>query len=169
MKSPILAFLQTLHARYAQVNDGKVADYIPELAKVDPKKFGICVASRDGHLYEVGDTRHEFTIQSISKALAYGLALEDRGEAHVLSRIGVEPSGEAFNAISLKAGTGTPFNPMINAGAIATCGQVLKKDGETRIQRITRYLSRCAGQALEVDEQVYRSEHQTGHRNRAIG
>jgi glutaminase len=169
MKSPILAFLQQLHARYASMTEGKVADYIPELAKANPNWFGICVASRDGHLYEVGDTRREFTIQSISKALSYGLALEDRGETHVLSRIGVEPSGEAFNAISLKAGSGTPFNPMINAGAIATCGQVLKKDGESRIQRIQRYLSRCAGEALEVDEEVYRSESETGHRNRAIG
>jgi glutaminase len=100
MKSPILAFLQKLHARHASVTEGKVADYIPELARANPKGFGICVASRDGHRYEVRDTRQEFTIQSISKALSYGLALEDRGEAHVLSRIGVEPSGEAFNAIS---------------------------------------------------------------------
>lgn len=169
MKSPILAFLQTLHSRYAAVTDGKVADYIPELSKADPNWFGICIATRDGHLYEVGDTRQDFTIQSISKAISYGLALEDRGEEHVLSRIGVEPSGEGFNAISLREGSGTPFNPMINAGAIATCGQILKTDTESRIQRITRYLSRCAGEALEVDEEVYRSESATGHRNRAIG
>lgn len=169
MKSPILAFLQTLHSRYASLTDGTIADYIPELAKADPNWFGICVATRDGHLYEVGHTRQEFTIQSISKALSYGLALEDRGEEHVLSRIGVEPSGEAFNAISLKEGTGAPFNPMINAGAIATCGQILKTKSESRIQRITRYLSRCAGEALEVDDEVYRSESRTGHRNRAIG
>lgn len=169
MKSPILAFLKTLHARYAPYTEGQVADYIPELSKADPNWFGICIATRDGHLYEVGDTRKEFTIQSISKALAYGLALEDRGEEHVLSRIGVEPSGEAFNAISLKEGSGTPFNPMINAGAIATCGQILATEKESRIQRITRYLSRCAGEALEVDEEVYQSESRTGHRNRAIG
>ena len=169
MKSPILAFLQDLHARYAPLIEGKVADYIPELSKADPNWFGICIATRDGQLYEVGDTRQRFTIQSISKALSYGLALEDRGEDHVLSRIGVEPSGEAFNAISLKPGSGMPFNPMINAGAIATCGQVLPKDGESRIQRIAAYLSRCAGETLEVDEEVYRSESETGHRNRAIG
>lgn len=169
MKSPILAFLQTIHTRYATLREGKVADYIPELAKADPDWFGICIATRDGHLYEVGDTRQEFTIQSISKAISYGLALEDRGEAHVLSRIGVEPSGEAFNAISLKEESGTPFNPMINAGAIATCGQIFKGENESRIQRITRYLSKCAGEALDVDADVYRSESATGHRNRAIG
>src|SRR6478609_1681468 len=135
MKSPVTQVLKTLHQRYASITEGKVADYIPELAKADPNLFGICIATRDGHLYEVGDTRQKFTIQSISKALSYGLALEDRGEDHVLKRIGVEPSGDAFNAISLKPGSGAPFNPMINAGAIATCGQILKIDGESRIER----------------------------------
>ncbi len=169
MKSPVTQILKTLHARYASLHEGAVADYIPELSKVDPNLFGICIATRDGNVYEVGDTRHKFTIQSISKALSYGLALEDRGEEHVLSRIGVEPSGDAFNAISLKPGSGAPFNPMINAGAIATCGQILNTGGQTRIQRITEYLSKCACGHLEIDGQVYRSESETGHRNRAIG
>jgi glutaminase len=169
MKSPVSQILKTLHDRYKDLSEGKVADYIPELAKADPNLFGICIATRDGQLYEVGDTRHKFTVQSISKAISYGLALEDRGEEHVLSRIGVEPSGDAFNAISLKPGSGAPFNPMINAGAIATCGQILKTNGESRIDRITAYLSRCAGGQLEIAHDVYRSESETGHRNRAIG
>jgi len=169
MLSPIQEYLETLHSRYASVKEGQVADYIPELSKADPKWFGICIATRDGHVYEVGDTRQPFTIQSISKALAYGLALEDRGEEHVLKRIGVEPSGEAFNAISLKPGSGAPFNPMINAGAIATCGQVLEKDGLSRFDRLLAYLSGIAGRDLDVDEVVYQSESETGHRNRAIG
>ncbi len=169
MLSPIQEYLETLHARYAPVMEGHVADYIPELSKADPKWFGICIATRDGHVYEVGDTRQLFTIQSISKALAYGLALEDRGEEHVLKRIGVEPSGEAFNAISLKEGTGAPFNPMINAGAIATCGQVLPKDGRSRFERLLAYLGGFAGRELDIDDVVYRSESETGHRNRAIG
>ncbi len=169
MKSPVSQVLKNLHERYASLNEGHVADYIPQLAKADPNLFGICIATRDGHVYEVGDTRHKFTIQSISKALSYGLALEDRGEEHVLSKIGVEPSGDAFNAISLKADTGAPFNPMINAGAIATCGQILNLGGESRIQRIVNYLSKCAGGQLDIDEEVYNSESATGHRNRAIG
>jgi glutaminase len=169
MKSPVSQILKTLHDRYASLSKGKVADYIPELAKADPNLFGICIATRDGHLYEVGDTRHKFTIQSVSKALSYGLALEDRGEEHVLSKIGVEPSGDAFNAISLKPISGAPFNPMINAGAIATCGQILDVGGESRIQRITNYLSKFAGEQLEIDEDIYNSESRTGHRNRAIG
>lgn len=169
MLSPIQEYIELLHSRYASSMEGQVADYIPELSKADPKWFGICIATRDGHVYEVGDTRQSFTIQSISKALVYGLALEDRGEEHVLSRVGVEPSGEAFNAISLKEGSGAPFNPMINAGAIATAGQVLKKDGKSRIDRVVEYLSGFAGRELEVNQSVYQSESETGHRNRAIG
>jgi glutaminase len=168
-RSPVELYLKELHDRHRVFRDGKVADYIPELAKANPDWFGICIATRDGHVYEVGDTRQPFTIQSVSKAITYGLALEDRGENLVLSRVSVEPSGEAFNAISLKADSGTPFNPMINAGAIATCGQVLEKDGHSRAERILAYLSACAGHRLDVDETVYRSESETGHRNRAIG
>lgn len=167
--SPIEAYLRDLHARHAGYDGGTVANYIPELAKVKREWFGICIATRDGHVYEIGDTRQAFTIQSVSKALSYGLALEDRGEAHVLSRISVEPSGDAFNAISLRPDNGAPFNPMINAGAIATCGQVLARPGESRIARILAYLSGCAGRDLDIDEEIYRSESETGYRNRAIG
>ncbi len=169
LRSPISACLARLYERHRNVTEGAVANYIPELAKADPNWFGICIATRDGHFYEIGDTRQKFTIQSISKALSYGLALEDCGESHVLSRIGVEPSGDAFNAISLNAGSGAPFNPMINAGAIATCGQIKPHSDATRIDRIRRYLSACAGRMLDIDEAVYRSESETGHRNRAIG
>jgi glutaminase len=167
--SPIERYLQELQARHAGFGEGRVADYIPELAKANPDWFGICIATRDGHVYEVGDTRTPFTIQSISKALTYGLALQDRGEEFILKRIGVEPSGDAFNAISLKPGSGAPFNPMINAGAIAACGQVLAQNGKRRIERIVDYLSGCAGRTLDIDDAVYRSESDTGHRNRAIG
>jgi len=100
--SPIQACLLQLHARFAGETGGAVASYIPELAKADPALFGIAVATVDGQLYEVGDTRVPFTIQSISKPLVYGVALEDRGRARVLQAIGVEPSGDAFNSISLE-------------------------------------------------------------------
>lgn len=167
--SPIDRFIRTLHARHAGLVEGKVADYIPELAKADPSWFGICIATRDGHVYEVGDSRRHFTIQSISKALVYGLALEDRGEEHMLSRVSVEPSGDAFNAISLMPESGAPFNPMINAGAIATCGQITPRPEASRFERIRSCLSRFAGRDLDVDESVCLSESLTGHRNRAIG
>ena len=167
--SPIEQYLKQLHAKHSGLEDGAVASYIPELAKANPDWFGICIATRDGHIYEIGDTRQAFTIQSISKALTYGIALEDHGEEFVLSRVGVEPSGDAFNAISLKEDSGAPFNPMINAGAIAICGQILPSDGQSRSGKILARLSAYAGRSLTVDELVYASESQTGHRNRAIG
>jgi len=167
--SPIEHYLRNLLAKHAGLAEGAVADYIPELSKANPQWFGICIATRDGHIYEVGDTRQAFTIQSISKALTYGIALEDNGEDYVLDKVGVEPSGDAFNAISLQPDTGAPFNPMINAGAIAICGQIKPGDGQTRSEKILARLSAYAGRSLSVDDKVYQSESQTGHRNRAIG
>ncbi len=167
--SPIQRYLDALHARVNKLSDGNVANYIPELALVNPDHFGICIASHDGFLYQAGDSEQPFTIQSISKALTYGLALEDKGEEAVLARIGVEPSGDAFNAISLQPRTGAPLNPLINAGAIAACGLVSGGTVEDRISRILDVFSRYAGRPLDVDENVYRSESETGHRNRAIG
>lgn len=169
LRSPILDYLHRLHADLAADTRGAVATYIPELAKANPAHFGIAIATVDGRVYEVGDTRERFTIQSISKPLVYGLALEDQGAERVQRAVGVEPSGEAFNSISLEAGTGRPMNPMINAGAIATSSLV---QGETRVARLERVLdtmSAYAGRRLDIDEAVFASERDTGHRNRAIG
>ena len=99
--SPMLDYLQQVHARHAGLREGQVATYIPELAKADPDWFSICVVTTGGHVYEVGDSRQPFTIQSISKPFVYGLALQDHGLPHVLEHVGVEPSGDAFNSISL--------------------------------------------------------------------
>jgi glutaminase len=167
--SPIQACLLQLHARFAGETGGAVASYIPELAKADPALFGIAVATVDGQLYEVGDTRVPFTIQSISKPLVYGVALEDRGRARVLQAIGVEPSGDAFNSISLEPGSGRPLNPMINAGAIATASLVAGASAQARLARVLGALSAYAGRPLAIDDAVYQSERDTGHRNRAIG
>jgi glutaminase len=167
-ESPIARYLQRLHERFRALDDGAVATYIPELAKADPDWFGISVATADGHVYEVGDTRQPFTIQSISKPFVYGLALEDRGKAAVLERIGVEPTGDAFNSISLESATGRPLNPMINAGAIAATSLVLGDSVEDRWSRIQALFSLYAGRQLSFSEEVYRSERDTGHRNRAI-
>jgi glutaminase len=166
--SPVERYLENLHQRFQDLDEGIVADYIPELAKADSRWFGICIASVDGHVYEVGDSRQPFTIQSISKPFVYGLALEDRGKAAVLDRIGVEPTGDAFNEISLAPDTGQPLNPMINAGAIAATSLVAGHSPEDRWSRILSLFSIYAGRSLELDEVVYRSERDTGHRNRAI-
>ena len=122
--SAVAAYLERLHARHGAIDDGEVATYIPELSRVDPSLFGICIATVDGAVYEAGDTHAPFTIQSMSKPLTYGLALERLGTDAVRSRIGVEPSGDAFNEISLSPETGMPRNPLINAGAIACAGLV---------------------------------------------
>ena len=167
--SPIPAYLRRLHDRFAGLNDGQVATYIPELAKADPALFGIVIATVDGQVYEVGDSRASFTIQSISKPLVYGIALEDHGRDRVRQSIGVEPSGDAFNSISLEPDSGRPLNPMINAGAIATTGLVQGADAAARLQRVLGTIAAFAGRALGIDEAVFASERSTGHRNRAIG
>ena len=160
--------LERLLERFASLDDGCVADYIPELTKVDPDWFGIAIVTNDGHVYQVGDTRQPFSIQSISKAFTFGIALEDQGEALVASRINVEPSGEAFNSISLEPETGRPLNPMINAGAIVATSLVNGEDGDAKLLHIQEKFAKYAGRKLHVDEAIYRSEKTTGHRNRAI-
>jgi glutaminase len=160
--------LERLLETFTPLDDGSVADYIPELAKVDPDQFGIAIVTTDGHVYQAGDTRQTFSIQSISKAFTYGIALEDQGEARVASRINVEPSGEAFNSISLEPVSGRPLNPMINAGAIVATSLVKGDSGDDKLLRIQEKFARYAGQQLHVDEAIYLSEKTTGHRNRAI-
>ena len=167
LSSPIQVYLQELHARFLSLRDGEVATYIPELGKANPDWFGICVVTCDGQVYEVGDTRQEFTIQSISKPLTYGIALQDSGKETVLSKIWMEPSGDAFNSISLDP-VGRPVNPMINAGAIATTGLVEGKTTKQKVARILDTFSRYAGRPLLIDHSVAASESETGHRNRAI-
>lgn len=167
--SPILDYLQSLHDSFASTTDGKVATYIPELAKANPHWFGICLVTATGNIYEVGDAQQPFTIQSISKPFVYGLALEDHGRPHVLSKVSTEPTGDAFNSISLEPGTGRPRNPMINAGAIATTSLIEGKSPRTRLRRLLEMFNLYAGRNLTLDDAVYRSESETGHRNRAIG
>jgi glutaminase len=167
--SPVQSCLERLHERYAALTDGEIATYIPELAKANPEWFGICVATTDGHVYEVGDSRQQFTIQSISKPFAYGLALEDNGVDAVFAKIGVEPTGDAFNAISLTPGTGRPFNPLINAGAITATSLLAGHSSADKLSRLAGQLSLYAGRPLTIDATIYESERATGHRNRAIG
>src|SRR5262249_35455273 len=138
-----------------------VANYIPELSKADPKHFGIALATIDGHVYEVGDSTAPFTIQSISKAFVLALGLETVGAEHVEAKIGVEPSGEAFNSIRLTADN-RPFNAMVNAGAIACSGIIHDAVGDGAFEAIRSALGRFAGHDLGVDESVFRSEAATG-------
>lgn len=166
--SPIQRYLEQLEQALRAIDDGEVASYIPELTRADPDWLGIALVTVDGHVYQVGESRQPFTIQSVSKAITYGLALEDRGEGQVTARVGVEPSGEAFNSISLEEHSGRPMNPMINAGAIATTGLIDPGPALDPMARILDTFSRYTGHAHEIDDKVYASESATGHRNRAI-
>jgi len=168
MQSPIQSYLETLHGQLAGLRDGQVAGYIPELTKADPDWFGICLVTMDGVAYAVGDSEQPFTIQSISKPFVYATALADRGLDFVSRRVGVEPSGDAFNSISLHPQTGAPLNPMINAGAIATTSLVAGETADDQWRRIESALAAYMGREAGVDEAVYRSESVTGFRNRAI-
>ena len=167
--SPLQRSLTELHERLSSLRTGEVATYIPELAKAAQDGFAIAIATVEGAVYEVGDVSTRFTIQSISKPFVYGLALDLQGAKAVLSKVGVEPSGEAFNAISLEAATGRPRNPMINAGAITCASLVASSDGIGGLERLEDTFEAYAGRRLELDEAVFRSEKETGHRNRAIG
>ena len=164
---PLSRFLAHCNSAFAAEKSGSVASYIPELSKADPDHFGIALATTDGHVYAVGDSDVPFTIQSISKAFVFALALETLGAEQVEAKIGVEPSGEAFNSIRLRSDN-RPFNPMVNAGAIACSGLIYQAEGSGAAESIVHALGRFAGRDLVVDETVFASERATGDRNRAI-
>jgi glutaminase len=165
---PIENVLQELYGRLKCLTDGSSATYIPELATAQPESFGLSVATLDGHVYGAGDWGLPFTIQSISKPFVYALALADRGIDAVHKYVGVEPTGDSFNSITVDAATGRPFNPMVNAGAIVTTSLVSGDDRTQQFNRIRQGLSVFAGRDLDVDIGVFASEQATGDRNRAI-
>lgn len=167
MLIPVQEYLVTLLANNS-ADAGEVAQYIPELALADPNRLAVAFCTPDGEVYSAGDTDVEFTLQSISKPLAYALAIADCGIDDVLAHIDVEPSGDAFNEMSLDPVSGRPLNPMINAGAIASHSLVHGADAEARFVRILALASRMAGRELSVDESVYRSELAEANRNMAI-
>ncbi len=164
---PFARFLARCHAEFSKDDSGEVASYIPELSLADPSHFGIAVTTVDGFVYEIGDSTVEFTIQSISKAFVFAVALELVGAERVEALVGVEPSGDAFNSIRLRSDN-KPFNPMVNAGAIACTGLICEREGDGAFERLLNALSRFAGRQLEVDQPTFRSERESGDRNRAI-
>ncbi|MDQ1680089.1 MAG: glutaminase, partial [Frankiaceae bacterium] len=163
---PVDGLLADVWAAAERRTDGELATYIPQLALADPSTFGLAVATLDGHVYSVGRIE-PFTIQSVSKPFVYALALADCGVDRVLDAVGVEPTGNAFNTISVD-GRGRPFNPMVNAGAIVTTSLVAGGDADEKFGRILAGLSAFAGRPLDIDETVFASENETGDRNRAI-
>lgn len=161
-------YLNELYERYRDVGEGTIASYIPELALASPDWFGVCVVTRDGRIFEVGDCDRLFTIQSISKALIFGLALEDHGRDYVNRRVSVEPTGEAFNSIVLDENTNRPYNPMVNSGAIATTDLIQGDNSTERLKRVLEMIKRYTGRDHHIDVPVFLSERSTGNRNRAM-
>ncbi|MGI6081723.1 MAG: glutaminase A [Limnochordia bacterium] len=151
---------------------GRVATYIPELAKADPSRLGVVVYSGSATRAAVGDTATPFTLQSVAKVIALTLALWRLGPEPVLDRVGMEPTGEPFNSLAKLESTGEsgPLNPMINSGAIAVCGLLVENMGYAAAWRELTYLAgrMCAPGFFGINEAVYRSEEATAHRNRAM-
>ncbi len=170
MHNPIPDYLEEALDTLRDDTSGERAAYIPELAQANPELFALAVTTATGSTYSAGDAEEEFTIQSISKPFAYAAAILDRSLDRVLESMGVEPSGEAFNELSLEEGTNRPKNPMINAGAI-TAHSLLVRDHasvEERVDRVLDLFSRLAGRELRVDERVFESELTTADHNLAM-
>ncbi|MCI3918654.1 glutaminase A [Paenibacillus sp. TRM 82003] len=150
---------------------GKVADYIPELAYANPHALGIAIASPDGSILTEGDATTPFTLQSISKIITLMVALNDCGPERVFSKVGMEPSVDPFNSI-VKLETldhKKPLNPMINAGAIVIASLLQGPTVEARLERICDTIMRITGKSdIRLNEKVYESERNTGDRNRAL-
>jgi glutaminase len=166
--SQIEQIVEHIHQKYKNFDEGEVATYIPELAKANPEDFGICLVTIDGRVVRAGDWEHEFTMQSICKPFAFQMALEQFGRDDTLKRVGVEPSGEAFNSIELDPKTMRPFNPMINAGAIAISSLIKTDTPDSGVEQFVKKMEMAAGRTLRIDADVLASETSTGNRNRAI-
>ncbi len=157
-----------LHQRYSTLEEGLPASYIPELLDVDPDRFAIAAVTLDGQQILVGDVEQTFTIQSISKLLVYGLALELHGRDVVLAKVGVSPTGDSFNAIELDEATNRAPNPMVNAGAIAVTDLISGDSVGERVEVMRSMYERYLGRRPEINHDVWASERATGNRNRAI-
>jgi glutaminase len=165
----VAAMLARAHELYSDTDDGEVADYIGALASVEPDLFGACVVDIDGREHCVGDARHQFSIQSVSKPFVFALVCEALGHRAARELLGVNSTGLPFNSVmAIELNEHRTMNPMVNAGAIATTSLV---PGDTAAQKwafVRRGLSRFAGRELELDEEVYKSEAAANLRNRGI-
>lgn len=148
--------------------EGKVADYIPELGKANPKAVAFSVVKSNGEIINVGDVKEKFTIQSISKVIALMIAVQEKGEKALYERIGYYGTEKAFNHYANLETAGKPLNPMMNAGAILTTA-FIEGEGDVAYQKILqmlRYITK--NESITINEAVYLSEKETGHRNRGI-
>jgi glutaminase len=170
----IQSALDAAYARYKDLQEGKNADYIPALAKVDPKTYGIALVTADGKVYTAGDVKSEVSIQSISKVFTMTKVMEESGPDAIASTIGVDATGMRFNSIvsiefSQKALGGPEMNALVNPGAIAATSMVKGATRDAIWNSILDFYSDFAGRPLSVDQEVFKSESDTNQRNQAIG
>jgi glutaminase len=172
METTLQQALDDALVRAGELQDGKVANYIPELARVPPEHFALAACTVDGAQASAGDDAVELTLQSVSKPFVYARALDLWGVAAVHERVGVEPTGDPFDSIIRLDAAKRPHNPMVNAGALAVTSLLIEKsdaDPGRRTGQLVELFSAFAGRPLPgIDASVYLSERATGHRNRAI-
>ena len=167
-KEQVQAIVQEAYDKYKGDTRGKNADYIPELAKVDSKLFGIAIVTTDNQSVAVGDTRTPFSIQSIAKVFSLALAMEEQGPDKVFEKIGSEPTGRAFNSPVAVVDMPThTANPLVNAGAIATVS-LITGDAQAKWNKILNFYSKAAGEKLALIDAVYKSEAATNTGNKAL-
>lgn len=168
-KKAVEAALNATYIHYAHLNEGKNADYIPALAKVDPNIFGIVLVTTDGKVYSAGDITSEVSIQSISKVFTMAKVIEESGPQALVDNIGVDATGQAFNSIvAIEQYKGAEMNPLVNAGAITTTSMVKGTSYDEIWNSILNYYSDFAGRPLSVIQEVFESEAATNQRNQAI-
>jgi glutaminase len=170
----IVTALNETYAKFKNLQEGKNADYIPALAKVDPNIFGIALVTTDGKVYTAGDIKSEVSIQSISKVFTMAKVIEEQGPESIEKTIGVDATGMRFNSIvsvefSQKSLGGPEMNSLVNPGAIATTSMVKGDSRDAVWKSILGYYSDFAGRPLAVNQEVFKSEAETNQRNQAIG
>lgn len=168
-KELVQSVVREAYDKFKGDTGGKNADYIPVLAQVDSKLFGIAVVSTDNQVVSVGDTDYSFSIQSISKVFSQALAMEELGPDAFFQKIGSEPTGRAFNSVNAVAEMPTHTgNPLVNAGAIATVSLISAKTADEKWNKILDFYSRAAGEKLKLIDEVYKSEAATNTGNKAL-
>jgi len=168
-KELVASVVREAYDKFRSDTSGKNADYIPALAEVDSKLFGVAVVSADNQVVTVGDINYSFSIQSISKVFTLALAMKELGPDEVFKRIGSEPTGRAFNSVEAVVDMPTHTgNPLVNAGAIATASLVSGKTEDEKWNKILAFYSKAAGEKLKLIDEVYKSEAATNAGNKAL-
>jgi glutaminase len=173
-KPAVDAAMKAAYDKYKGLQQGKNADYIPALAKVDPNIYGIALVGVDGSVNTTGDIKSEVSIQSISKVFTLAKVIEEQGPEHIAKTIGVDATGMRFNSIvsiefAQKALGGPEMNSLVNPGAIATTSMVKGADRAAIWNSLLSFYSDFAGRPLSVNQEVFKSESDTNQRNQAIG